>query len=266
MIEQSLVALDRVRKVYRSQHSADSLALDTVSFSMDASQRIGIVGESGSGKSTLVRLLLGLEVPSSGTVTFNGVDVQHMRRGELKDFRLKVQVVAQDTTSSFDPRRSLRDAVRRPALELLGLSAFEADKAVDRTLASLSLDPALADRRPRQVSGGQRQRFAIARALIVQPRLLICDEAVSALDVSIQGAVLNEIKEYCENSSAGVLFVSHNLPATAFIADELLVMNQGVVVERGSTSDVILRSRDPYTRRLVSAHRALSGEPLEEHA
>ena len=182
-----------------------------------------------------------------------------LKRGDLREFRRNVQLVAQDTSSSFDPRRTLRDGIRRPLLELLEMSRRDADEKVNEMLASLSIDPMLADRKPHQVSGGQRQRFSIARALVVGPKLIVCDEAVSALDVSVQGAVLNLLKEHCEKSDAGLVFVSHGLPATAFICDELIVMYQGRIVEQGSVQQVIFASEHPYTRRLVGAYRTTSG-------
>jgi ABC-type glutathione transport system ATPase component len=231
-------------------------ALRNVSLALQAGAMVGIVGESGSGKSTLIRLLLGLVKPSDGTIRLNGVDVSVLLRNKSAKiaFRKDVQFVPQDTASSFDPLRTLRDAVRTPAMRLLGLDRRAADAQVDATLGRLSLPAALADRYPGEVSGGQRQRFAIARAVIVQPRLLVCDEAVSALDVSVQGSILNLLKDYCETTGAGVAFVSHSLPATAFIADELIVMNRGQVVEHGPTHQVLERPNHPYTASLLAAY------------
>jgi ABC-type oligopeptide transport system ATPase subunit len=168
--------------------------------------------------------------------------------------------VPQDTSSSFDPMKTLRDAVRMPAMRLLGLDRQAADELVDATLATLSLPTALADRYPREVSGGQRQRFAIARAVVVQPRFLVCDEAVSALDVSVQGSILNLLKDYCESTGAGVAFVSHSLPATAFVANDLIVMNRGEVVERGPTLAVLDRPQHPYTAALLAAYRGQTAD------
>jgi peptide/nickel transport system ATP-binding protein len=200
-------------------------------------------------------MLVGLDHPSSGTVEFNGRATTQMRPVEQRAFRRVVQLVAQDTSSSFDPRRSLRDAVRRPAVKLLGMPKDVADAAVDRTLLELGLDPKLANRRPHQVSGGQRQRFSIARALVVQPRVIVCDEAVSALDVSVQGSVLNLLKRYCATTGAGLVFVSHGLPATAFISERLIVMYRGRIVEEGPTEQVMFAPRHSYTQTLVAASR-----------
>jgi ABC-type dipeptide/oligopeptide/nickel transport system ATPase subunit len=219
--------------------------------------RTGIVGESGSGKSTLARMLVGLETPTAGEVTWRGRAVAGLlgTRPGRADFRREVQFVGQDTTSSFDPRHTLRHAVTTSAQRLLGLADAEARAAVDATLAGLGLDPAMADRMPGQVSGGQRQRFAIARALVVGPRLLICDEIVSALDVSVQGAILNMIKRRSETAGIGVVFVSHGLPATAFLSDEIVVMFRGEIVERAAAREVVQRPAHEYTRGLLAAHR-----------
>jgi ABC-type oligopeptide transport system ATPase subunit len=237
-------------------------ALRNVSIDLSAGAMVGIVGESGSGKSTLIRLLLGLVAPTDGTVSFNGSDISVLLRNkEAKTaFRRTVQFVPQDTSSSFDPMKTLRDAVRMPAMRLLGLDRQAADELVDATLATLSLPTALADRYPREVSGGQRQRFAIARAVVVQPRFLVCDEAVSALDVSVQGSILNLLKDYCESTGAGVAFVSHSLPATAFVANDLIVMNRGEVVERGPTLAVLDRPQHPYTAALLAAYRGQTAD------
>lgn len=249
-----------VRRVFRGRGGADFTAVDGVDLLVDETTRIGIVGESGSGKSTVVRMLMGLDHPTSGSVEFDGVPIASMPVPALKTFRRQVQLVAQDTSSSFDPRRPLRDALRKPCRNLLELDTRAADAVIDSTLEALSLDPALADRRPHQVSGGQRQRFSIARALVVGPKVIVCDEAVSALDVSVQGSVLNLLKEHCETHDAGLVFVSHGLPATAFISDELVVMYAGRIVERGPTSAVLHDSEHPYTRSLVDAYRVTTGQ------
>jgi peptide/nickel transport system ATP-binding protein len=232
-------------------------ALQNVTLDLPAGAMVGIVGESGSGKSTLIRLLLGLIEPTEGSITFNGAHVNKLLQDKRAkaEFRRTVQFVPQDTSSSFDPLRTLRDAVRMPAMRLLGLDRRAADARVDATMATLSLPPGLAERYPREVSGGQRQRFAIARAVVVQPRFLVCDEAVSALDVSVQGSILNLIKDYCETTGAGIAFVSHSLPATAFVANELVVMNRGEIVERGPTRTVLGQPTHPYTASLLAAYR-----------
>lgn len=232
-------------------------AVRPLDFEIDSTSALGIVGESGSGKSTLARMLVGLEPVSSGVVTYNAAPLPQFlrsRSGRL-DFRAAVQFVAQDTSSSFDPRRTLHDAVATPLRVLRGVTGTAAEEQILDVLALLQLDPTHLRRYPSEVSGGQRQRFAIARALVVRPRILICDEVVSALDVSVQGTVLNIIKEYCATNEVGLAFVSHGLPATAFIARELVVMRAGEVVERGPTRQVLDDPQHPYTAALLAAYR-----------
>jgi peptide/nickel transport system ATP-binding protein len=242
-------------RLYLGKDGVAHTALDDVAIALDPGALIGIVGESGSGKSTLTRILLGLIAPSRGVVTFNDVDLPTvLARAETRlAFRRIVQSVSQDTSSSFDPLRTLRQSARAPAIRLSGLGRRQADAKLDDLLERLSLPVALADRYPQEISGGERQRFAIARAMIVDPEFVICDEAVSALDVSIQGSILNMLKAYCRERGAGLLFVSHNLPAAAFIADRLIVMNRGKIVETGSSVDIVRHPRHPYTAELIAA-------------
>jgi peptide/nickel transport system ATP-binding protein len=223
-------------------------------------RRLGIVGESGSGKSTLARILVGLETPSTGEVTFRGELVRRLlsTRTGREDFRRSVQMVVQDTSSSFDPRRPLIDSLRQPLAVLRGITGSEADDRAADTARRLHLDPALLRRFPAEVSGGQRQRFSLARALVVQPQVLVCDEVVSALDVSVQGTVLNSLKEVCETSGAGLVFVSHGLPATAFVADEVIVMASGRIVESGPSLTVLSSPEHEVTRAIVSAYEPVA--------
>jgi ABC-type glutathione transport system ATPase component len=246
-----------VRRTFGSRRTSIA-AVDGVDVRLhDDGTCTGIVGESGSGKSTLARMLAGLLPPSSGSITFNGSELRDVlsTRSGVTEYRRAVQFVGQDTTSSFDPRRTLRDSVRLPAQRLLGLKRAEADEHVDRVVDALGLPLSYADRKPHQVSGGQRQRFALARGLIVQPRILICDEVVSALDVSVQGSILNGLKRFCRGSVAGLAFVSHGIPATAFISDGIVVMLEGKIVERGPTATIVGDAGHEYTRSLIAAYR-----------
>jgi ABC-type glutathione transport system ATPase component len=251
----TVLSLDGVMKQY-GPRSARHTAVQEISLSIDNATTVGVVGESGSGKSTLARMLVGLETPTSGTVRFGDVPVPRLlatKAGRMQ-FRRAVQFVGQDTTSSFDPRHTLLSAVISPAMRLCGLSRGEAVARAEETFALLELPDGVGGRYPGDISGGQRQRVSLARALVVRPRILLCDEVVSALDVSVQGAILNLIKEYCAVNGAGLVFVSHGLPATAFVARDLLVMYHGEVVEYGSTDDVVERPQHPYTRQLLAAY------------
>lgn len=232
-------------------------ALKGVGLSVKQGQRIGIVGESGSGKSTISRILVGLETATAGVVDYQGRSVRSLlstRRGRI-EFRRDVQYISQDTSSSFDPRRKLIESVTAPLGLLHGIQGDEARDIALETMKRMELHPSLVDRYPSQVSGGQRQRFAIARGLVVQPKILLCDEVVSALDVSVQGAILNLLKKYCIDTGAGMLFVSHGLPATAFVTDDIIVMNGGEIVEKGRSRDVLTSPKDDYTATLVEAYR-----------
>jgi ABC-type glutathione transport system ATPase component len=257
----ALLEANGVTKRFGGRGSRGFTAVDEVSLTFDSTRMIGIVGESGSGKSTLARMMVGLERPSSGSVTLNGRELggQLALRADRVYARRTLQFVGQDTTSSFDPRRTLRDAVRRPVVLLNGSDNGAADAQVDSILERLGLSGRQADRYPFEVSGGQRQRFALARGLVVSPRLLVCDEVVSALDVSVQGTILNMLKKYCAEEQAGLMFVSHGLPATAFIADELVVMLNGRIVEHGPTQRIIDAPEHPYTIRLLDAYRGRTG-------
>jgi peptide/nickel transport system ATP-binding protein len=216
----------------------------------------GVVGESGSGKSTLARMLSGLTKPTTGAVFYNDVELSgalRKREGRLL-MRKTVQFVGQDTTSSFDPRHTLRDSLARPARNLFGWSRRQASDEVDELVSQLGLPAELVDRFPHQVSGGQRQRMALARGLITRPDALICDEVVSALDVSVQAVVLNHLKRICRERGAALIFVSHGLPATAFVSDAVKVMLRGEIVEDGPVSAVLHEPTHPYTRSLLDAY------------
>jgi len=258
MAETSLRGLHTHAIVKRFGHGRyQHAAVRNVTFSLLPGARVGIVGESGSGKSTLGRLLVGLDTVSEGSITFDGQDLNDILRSPARrlEFRRAVQLVAQDTSSSFDPLRRLRHAMRVPAQQLAGLDHAAADARVEEVLAALGVPAHLADRYPYEVSGGQRQRFALARALVVRPRFFVCDEVVSALDVSVQGQVLNLLKRSCIDSGAALAFISHGLPATAFVATELAVMVRGEIIERGATADILARSTQAYTKHLLEAHR-----------
>lgn len=231
-------------------------AVAPISLTIDKGSRIGIIGESGSGKSTLARILVGLEVQTAGEVTFGGRSIRSWTEGASSrlEFRRRVQFVGQDT-NSFDPRHNFFDSVAMP---LRVLRRQKDPAGIRESLAAiadqLDLDPILYQRYPHEVSGGQRQRFALARALVVEPELLICDEVVSALDVSVQGSVLNLIKRYTQQRDMGLVFIAHGLPAVMFVSDDVIVMRSGEVVERGSVGQIVTDAQHWYTRQLMDAY------------
>lgn len=250
--------LNNVSKEYGSgRHRLTAVA--PVDLELDDRSVIGIIGESGSGKSTLSRIIVGLETLSSGTIDVNGEPLSKLLRTTAgrREYRREVQYVGQDTSSSFDPRLTLRDAVSTPLRLLRGVKDRQKiSEKLEEVAHELDLNPALYDRYPHQLSGGQRQRFSLARSLVVEPRILLCDEVVSALDVSVQGQVLNLIKRYVQQNGTGLVFVSHGLPATAFISDELIVMQKGEIVERNAVTQLLISPQHPYTNQLFDAYKA----------
>jgi oligopeptide/dipeptide ABC transporter ATP-binding protein len=230
------------------------VAVDGVSFAFGPGEAVGIVGESGCGKSTLARLLIGLDRPDSGAIRLAGEDLSTLPPPSLRALRRRLGMVFQDPAASFDPRRSVGWSVGDPLLAQ-GLAATRAE-AVARAaeaLAEVGLDPAAAARRPGEFSGGQRQRLAIARALITRPDLLIADEPTSALDVSVQAQVLNLVLDARERLGLALLLISHNLAVVRHTTWRTLVMLRGRVVEDGPTDEVLSRPRHPYTRALLDA-------------
>ena len=225
-------------------------ALRGVGFDVVEGQALGIVGESGSGKSTLIRQLCGLDRPTSGSLQLAGDDLTDPGRDTLRRVRDAVSIVFQDPMGSLDPRMRVRDIVAEPVLR--GDRAQIRDR-VARLLESVGLDAAALDRYPHQFSGGQRQRIAIARALITRPRILVADEPVSALDVSVRAQVLNLIADLAQEYRLTVVLISHDLAVVRHVCDTVAVMNQGRIVEAGPTADVYTDPQHPFTRRLVAA-------------
>jgi len=228
--------------------------LDGVSLSLDQGRSVGLVGESGSGKSTFVKCALRLVRPDSGRIVYDGSDVLAASGTELKRFRREVQLIFQDPYGSLNPRMTVEELVGEGLLvHDLEKSAGCRRERVAETLAMVGLDPADMGRFPRSFSGGQRQRIAIARALAIRPRILVCDEPVSALDVSVQAQVINLLQEMQRRLGLGILFVAHDLAVVRHLCSEIVVLHRGVVVERGSREAVFDAPRDPYTRSLLAA-------------
>lgn len=240
--------------------SAPVRALRGVSFDVAPGERFGIVGESGCGKSTLLRIISGLDRATSGSVAIEGRDITKLRDRQLSFLRARLQLVFQDPMSSLDPRMRVRDIVAEP-LVAQGHAAH--GQRVAELLEAVGLRPDAADRYPHQFSGGQRQRISIARALAPRPQILIADEPVSALDVSVRAQVLNLVADLVDQFSLTLVFVSHDLSVVRHICDRVAVMHEGQIVEMGPVAEVYDHPQHAYTRKLIAAiptlGKALSG-------
>ncbi len=228
-------------------------ALDGISFTLHAGRSLGVVGESGSGKSTLARLVMALEAPTSGRVLFQGVDLHRLDAAALRRARAQFQMVFQDPFGSLDPRRTVLQTVAEPLAVLQGAGKAEQRERAEEALAAVGLGSADLRKYPHEFSGGQRQRIAIARALITRPRLIVADEPVSALDVSVQAQVLNLMQDLQQQFGVTYLFISHDLAVVDLVCDDVIVLHQGVIVEQGSPDRLFSAPEQAYTRRLLDA-------------
>ena len=223
-----------------------------VSIEVRRGETLGIVGESGSGKSTVARCVARLIDPSSGVVRIAGVDIARMGQGQLRPYRRKVQIVFQDPYRSLNPRRSVGQSMIEGPMNF-GLGRAEANRKASELMTLVGLKADALDRYPHQFSGGQRQRICIARALMMEPELLIADEAVSALDVSVQAQVLDLLDDVRRRFELAMLFITHDLRVAAQICDRIVVMSKGEVVEQGPTAELYANPTHPYSRALLEA-------------
>jgi peptide/nickel transport system ATP-binding protein len=229
-------------------------AVDRVSFDVLPGETLGLVGESGCGKTTVGRTIVRLVEPSGGKILFRGEDVRALSAGALKKIRRKVQIVFQDPYASLNPRLTVEQAVTEPMLvHRLGGSTTDRRKKAEKLLDEVGLEARHLRRYPHEFSGGQRQRICIARALAVEPEFLICDESVSALDVSVQAQVLNLLKDLQERHGLTYIFISHDLSVVKFMSDRMCVMRGGQIVERGTAESVYAAPVEEYTRNLIAA-------------
>jgi peptide/nickel transport system ATP-binding protein len=238
-------------------------ALRGVSFDVAAGQRFGIVGESGSGKSTLIRLIAGLDQATSGSVKVEDREIVGLNDRGLRFLRSQLQIVFQDPMGSLDPRMRVRDIIAEP-LVAQGADAATRNARVAELLEAVNLPAQSAARFPHQFSGGQRQRISIARALSVRPRVLVADEPVSALDVSVRAQILNLLADLVEQFQLTLIFVSHDLSVIRHVCDTVAVMSEGEIVELGPTERVYREPEHEYTRRLIAAAPTLA-RAVEAH-
>ncbi|TCL88376.1 peptide/nickel transport system ATP-binding protein [Curtobacterium sp. PhB142] len=229
-------------------------ALQGIDIAVHAGETVGLVGESGSGKSTAARVALGLITPTSGTVSLFGQDLRSARGRDRRALRAGIGVVLQDPVASLDARMSVAECIAEPlAVHRRGMSSADRRRRIDEVLDAVRLPRSLASRAPRELSGGQRQRVSLARALVLEPRLLVADEPTSALDVSVQETVLEVLGELQDDLGFACLFVSHDLAVVQHFAERVVVMRQGVVEEQGTTGTTLLHPTTDYTRRLLAA-------------
>ncbi|MFD6257382.1 ABC transporter ATP-binding protein [Nocardia sp. NPDC060256] len=249
-----ILEVSGISKEYRIRGRGGVLrAVDNVSFTIARGRTTAIVGESGSGKTTTARMVLGLVTATSGTIKLNGVDMVGLSGAPLRAARLSMQPVFQDPYASLDPMWTVERLIAEP-LRAFGIGDREARrKRVAELLEQVALPAAMAHRYPNELSGGQRQRVAIARALAIEPQLVVCDEAVSALDVLVQDQILTLLASLQERLGVSYLFISHDLAVVRALAHEVVVMRDGRVVEQGRVEDVLTAPADPYTRQLLAA-------------
>jgi oligopeptide/dipeptide ABC transporter ATP-binding protein len=234
-------------------------AVDDISFSIRQGETLALVGESGCGKTTTAKLILRLEHPTAGQVFIDGKDIHALKGNELKEYRMTVQAVFQDPWSSLSPRMRVRDIVAEPLVINRKMSRHEANERVEEILASVGLRPEQANLYPHEFSGGQRQRIAVASALVSNPKLIILDEPVSALDVSIRAQIMNLLVDLQKQYNVSYLLIAHHLATTRYMAHEVGVMYLGKIVERAETEELFKNPLHPYTKALFSA--ALPAHP-----
>ena len=250
---------------------ADVRAVDDVSLDIHPGETLGLVGESGSGKSTLGRLILRLIEPTSGTVSFEGRDLLAAGRSEMRRLRRDLQIIFQDPFASLDPRYRVEDIVAEPMLihkdscrdskdscrdsrpRLSGRAKLDLSARVSELLRAVGLDESARNRYPHEFSGGQRQRIGIARALALRPKFIVCDEPVSALDVSVGAQIVNLLQQLQRDFGLTYLFISHSMPVVRYLCTRIAVMSRGKLVEIGDTEQITSRPAHPYTRTLLAA-------------
>ena len=249
---QPILKIDNLTKVFTRKGQPDFTAVNHISFAVEPGQCLGIIGESGSGKSTAVNMITRLIDPTEGQIVLDGQDITRLKSRQLQTAYRKMQMVFQTPTESFDPRHTLGDGVGE-SLRNFGHSRSTVRQQVAQLLEQCGLPPEFAKRYPHQVSGGQCQRAAIARAIAIQPKLLICDEATSALDVTIQTEILALLSDLRRELNLSILFICHDIALVQQFCERVLVMYKGRIVEEGVPDEVIRNPQNDYTKRLIES-------------
>ncbi len=254
-MSEPLLKVENLKQHFRISHSYTVKAVNGVSFEIYPGETYGLVGESGSGKTTIGRSVIRLYKPTEGKITFDGMDITGKLEGKTREtLRENMQMIFQDPMASLNPRKKVADIIGE-GLDIHGRASSRQDRAdqISEMLKKVGLSPEHAARYPHQFSGGQRQRVGIARALIMNPRLVIADECISALDVSIQAQVVNLMKDIQEETGCAYLFIAHDLSMVKYISDRIGVLHLGYMVESGTKEEIFSNPVHPYTRSLLSA-------------
>lgn len=265
-----MLSVRQLTKIYEVKKSFFSLkptlvvALSNVSFDLSPYETLGVVGESGSGKSTLARCILLLERPDSGEIIFKGKNILGLKKDEVKALRKEIQIVFQDPYSSLNPRMRVKEIISEPIRSFNLGRENDLRDSVTRLLSAVGLDETFLNKYPHEMSGGQRQRVAIARALSVKPSLLVADEPLSSLDVSVQAQILSLFLKIKETERLSIIFISHDLNVVRFISERIMVMYRGHVVELGSSEEIFSEPLHPYTRMLLSESPSLIRIPKND--
>lgn len=261
----SLLEVRDLSVLYRGRgRRKDKVALDGVSVAVDEGETLGVVGESGSGKSTLGNCVLGLVQPAQGSIAFDGRDITRVSGRDRLALSTQIQAVFQDPYSSFNPHRTIEQSVSETLANLPTMSRTDKRTRVVAMLERVGLDQSALARFPAQFSGGQRQRIAIARALLPEPRLVVCDESVSALDLSVQAQILNLLLELQRERGVAYLFITHDLSVVRHMSTRIAVLQQGRLVEEGEAGVVTAQPTQPYTRRLIAASLSADADLQED--
>lgn len=249
-----VLEVNNLTKTFKGKDKQKFTAVSNIDFCLYEGECLGIIGESGSGKSTTVNMITRLIDPTDGTITIDGEDITHIKGKALRSIYKKLQMIFQSPIESFDPRCTLGDGIAE-SLKNNGFSKKEAAAAVEKVLEKCGLDGSFAGRYPHEVSGGQCQRAAIARALAIDPTILICDEATSALDVTIQKEIIDLLRSLREShgKKLSILFICHDLALVQDFCDRVLVMHDGEIVEQGKPDEIIMHPKNDYTKRLIES-------------